>query len=48
MMSKAASRYSPGTVPSFVPIIVNVLPDPVYPYAKQVVFAPSNVQRTKG
>ena len=48
MMSCAASRYKPGTRPSLVPIIVKVFPDPVYPYAKQVVFAPLKVSATRG
>ena len=48
MISYEASKYSPGTTPSLVPIIVNVLPLPVCPYAKHVVFAPLNVSETSG
>ena len=47
-MSTAASKYRPGTDPSGTPIIVKVLPDPVYPQAKQVVLAPSKEHLTSG
>ena len=47
-MSNAARRYNPGIDPSEGPIIVKVLPLPVYPYAKQVVFAPLKASTTNG
>jgi hypothetical protein len=48
MISYDANVYIPLTEPSVAPIIVKVLPEPVYPYAKHVVFAPLNVSVTSG
>jgi len=53
-MSYPASKYIPGVQiidsksPCPGPIIVNVLPLPVCPYAKQVTLDPSKAAVTKG
>jgi len=48
MISYDANVYIPLTEPSVAPIMVKVLPEPVWPYAKHVVLAPLNVSVTSG
>lgn len=47
-MSVAPNVYNPRTPNFWLPFIVNVFPDPVWPYAKQVTLAPWKAESTNG
>lgn len=47
-MSVAPRVYKPETPILAFPFMVKVLPEPVWPYAKQVTFAPWKAESTSG